>query len=139
MRVSFIGILVEDLDDALKVYSDVLGLQPWEHGIVELPGARAVMLQVGDCYVELLQPTVGPGAPVGGDLARRLEKHGEGFCRLGLWVDDLEEHVTKLREVGVRVVDPGAYGDSAEELGAKMAFVHPKSAHGVAIELDEQT
>ena len=72
-------------------------------------------------------------------MARRLAKYGEGFCRLGLWVDDLEEHVTRQKEMGVRVVDSGAYGDSAEALGAKMAFVHPKSAHGVVIELDEQT
>lgn len=48
-RISFIGILVGDLDDALRVYSNMLGLEPWEHGIVELPGARAVMLQVGEC------------------------------------------------------------------------------------------
>ena len=96
-------------------------------------------MPAGDCYIELLQPTVGPEAPVGGDLARRLEKYGEGFCRLGLWVDGLEEEKKRLREVGLPVIDPGEYGGAAEEMGSRMVFVHPKATHGVLIELDQQT
>ena len=139
MKVSFIGILVRDLEEAAKLYTEGLGLEPWEQGIVELPGARALMFPAGDCYIELLQPTVGPEEPVGGDLARRLEKYGEGFCRLGLWVDGLEEEITRLKELGLPVIDPGEYGGAAEEMGARMAFVHPKATHGVLIELDQQT
>ena len=138
-KVSFVGILVRDIEGAAKVYTEALGLEPWEQGIVELPGARALMLQAGDCYIELLQPTVGPEAPVGGDLARRLEKYGEGFCRLGLWVEGLEEEIERLKESGVPVIDPGEYGGAAEEMGARMAFIHPRATHGVLIELDQQT
>ena len=139
MKVSFIGILVRDIEEGAKFYTEVLGLEPWEQGVVELPGARALLLQAGDCYIELLQPTVGTEAPVGGDLARRLEKYGEGFCRLGLWVDGLEEEVKRLRDAGFPLVDPGEYGGAAEEMGSRMVFVHPRATHGVLIELDEQT
>jgi hypothetical protein len=105
---------------------------------MELPGARAVMLPLGNCSVELLQPTVGPEAPVGGDLARWMAKRGESFCRLGLWVDDVDREVERLEESGVRVVNTGDYGRIGEELGARMAFVHPRSTHGVLIELDQR-
>jgi len=137
-KVSFIGILVRDIEDAAKLYTEALGLEPWEQGIVELPGARALLLSIGDCFIELLQPTVGPEAPVGGDLARRLEKYGEGFCRLGLWVDGLDEEIKRLKEAQVPVIDAGDYGGVAEGMGARMVFVHPKATHGVLIELDQQ-
>jgi methylmalonyl-CoA epimerase len=137
-KVSFVGILVRDIEAAAEIYTEVLGLKPWEHGTVELPGARALLLQAGDCYIELLQPTVGPEAAVGGDLARRLEKYGEGFCRLGLWVDGLDAEIKRLREIGLPVIDPGEFGGAAEEMGARMAFIHPKATHGVLIELDQQ-
>ncbi|UCG82583.1 MAG: VOC family protein [Dehalococcoidia bacterium] len=137
-KVSFVGILVRDIEEAAKIYTEVLGLEPWEQGIIELPGARALLLQAGECYIELLQPTVGPEAPIGGDLARRLEKYGEGFCRLGLWVDELEAEIKRLGEIGLPVIDPGEYGGATEEMGARMAFIHPKATHGVLIELDQQ-
>jgi len=85
-----------------------------------------------------LQPTVGPDAPVGGDLARRLEKYGEGVCRLGLRVDNLDEEIRRLKEKGFPVIDPGEYGKIGEEMGARMAFIHPRATHGVLIELDQE-
>jgi methylmalonyl-CoA/ethylmalonyl-CoA epimerase len=104
---------------------------------VEMPGVKAVMFPLGDCSIELLQPTVGPDAPVGGDLARRLEKYGEGVCRLGLWVDDLEKEIKRLEGKGFLIIDTGEYGKIGEEMGARMAFIHPKATHGVLIELDQ--
>lgn len=136
---SFIGILVKDLEEAARFYIDVLGLEPWEQGTVDMPGAKALLLHAGNCYIELLQPTVGPEEPLGGDLARRLEKYGEGVCRLGLWVDEFDGEIGRLKEHGIQVIDPGGYGDIAEGMGAKMAFVHPKTTHGVLVELDQQT
>jgi methylmalonyl-CoA/ethylmalonyl-CoA epimerase len=98
-----------------------------------------MFLPLGGCSIELLQPTVGYDAPVGGDLARRLDKYGEGVCRLGLWVDDLDEEIARLRKKGFPIVDTGEYGKIGEEMGARMAFLHPKATHGVLIELDQRT
>jgi methylmalonyl-CoA/ethylmalonyl-CoA epimerase len=137
-KVSFVGILVKDIKEAQRVYTKLLGLKPWDMGIVEMPGVKALMFPIGDCSIELLQPTVGPDAPVGGDLARRLEKYGEGVCRLGLWVDNLDEEIKRLRERGFPIVDTGEYGKIGEEMGARMVFIHPKATHGVLIELDEE-
>ena len=138
-RLSFVGILVRDIEEAKAHFIRVFGLKPWHLGIVEMPGVKAVMFSLGGCAIELLQPTVGPDAPVGGDLARRLEKYGEGVCRLGLWVDNLDDEIKRLREKGFPIVDTGEYGKIGEEMGARMAFLHPRSTHGVLIELDQQT
>ena len=132
------GIAVNDIEEAQRLYTEVLGLKPWDQGVVEMPGVKVVMFPLGDCYLELLQPTVGPEDPVGGNLARWMEKRGEGLCRLGLWVDNIEAEVKRLRESGVRVIESGEYGRIGEEMGAKMAFIHPKSTLGVLIELDQQ-
>ena len=138
-KVSFVGILVKDIEEAQRVYTKLLGPKPWDMGIVEMPGVKALMFPIGDCSIELLQPTVGPDAPVGGDLARRLEKYGEGVCRLGLWVDNLDKEIKRLKKKGFPIVDTGEYGKIGEEMGARMAFIHPKATHGVMIELDQKT
>ena len=137
-EVSFIGILVRDIEEAQAHFIKAFGLKPGDLGIVEMPGAKAVMLPVGSCSIELLQPTVGTDAPVGGDLARRLGKYGEGVCRLGLWVDNLDKEIVRLKKKGFPIVDTGEYGKIGEEMGARMALIHPKATHGVLIELDQQ-
>jgi methylmalonyl-CoA epimerase len=138
-KVSFVGILVRDIEEAQAHFIRVFGLKPWDLGIVELPGVKAVMFPLEGCGIELLQPTVGPDEPVGGDLARRLEKYGEGVCRLGLWVDDLDKEIKRLKKKGFTIVDTGEYGKIGKEMGARMAFIHPKATHGVLIELDQKT
>jgi methylmalonyl-CoA/ethylmalonyl-CoA epimerase len=138
-NISFVGILVRDIKEAQTHFTRVFGLKPWDLGIVEMPGVKAVMFPLGDCSIELLQPTVGPDAPVGGDLARRLGKYGEGVCRLGLWVDNLDEEIKRLKKKGFPIVDTGEYGKIGAEMGARMAFIHPKATHGVLIELDQET
>jgi len=137
-KVSFVGILVRDIEEAQRVYAELLGVKPWDLGIVEMPGVKAVMFPIGGCAIELLQPTVAPDAPVGGDLARRLEKYGEGVCRLGIWVDNLDREIVRLKQKGFPVIDPGDYGKISADMGARMAFIHPKATHGVLVELDER-
>jgi methylmalonyl-CoA/ethylmalonyl-CoA epimerase len=136
--VSFVGVAVKDIEEAQRQYADVFGLQPWDQGVLEMPGVKAVMLPLSNCSIELLQPTVGPEAPAGGDLARWLDKRGEGFCRLGLWVDSMDEEIKRLKENGMQVLESGEYGEVGEEMGARMALVHPRSTRGVLIELDQQ-
>jgi len=133
-----VGIVVKDIEEAQRQYIEVLGLQPWDQGLIEMPGVKVVMFPVGDCYIELLQPTSGPEDPVSGDLARWLEKRGEGLCRLGLWVDNIDGEIKRLREKGAQVIDPGEYAKLGEEAGARMVFIHPRSTRGVLIELDQQ-
>lgn len=136
--VSFVGIAVKDVEGATRLYAEMFGPEPWDQGVMDMPGAKAIMLPLGGCSIELLQPTASQDDTVGGDLARWLDKRGEGFCRLGLWVDDLDGETRRLKDAGVHVIGTGEYGRIGEELGARMAFVHPRSTFGVLIELDQQ-
>ena len=137
-KASFVGIVVRDIEEAQKLYTDVLGLKAWDEGVVDMPGVKVLMFPMDGCAIELLQPTAGPGDPIGGSLARLLAKRGEGFCRLGFWTDNIDEDVRRLSETDIQIVDSGEYGEIGKEYGAMMAFIHPKSASGVLIELDQQ-
>lgn len=78
--VSFVGIAVKDIEGATRLYAEMFGLEPWDQGVMDMPGAKAIMLPLGGCSIELLQPTASQDDPVGGDLARWLDKRGEGFA-----------------------------------------------------------
>ena len=136
--LSFVGIVVNDIEEARRNYGRILGVEPRDEDVMEMPGVKTVMFRLGNCSLEILQPTVGPEVAVGGDLARWLRKRGEGFCRLGLWVDNIDGEVNRIEELGARVVETGEYGEIGEEMGARMAFIHPRSASGVLVELDQQ-
>jgi methylmalonyl-CoA epimerase len=131
IRISHIGLAVENLEQALGVYGGGLGLA--ETGREEVPGdaVRVSFLPVGESRLELLEP-VGESGP----LQKFLEKRGEGMHHMCLEVEDLRGMLARLREQGVELIDneprPGANG-------TQVAFIHPKSASGVLIELVEST
>ena len=128
-RVDHIAIVVESLDVALGTYHDALGLE-LDH-VVEIPdqGVKAAFLPVGDGEIELLEP-LSPESSIGKYLARR----GEGLHHICLEVDDIETALAELKARGAALIDEtpkqGAHG--------RIAFIHPRSAHGVLIELVER-
>jgi methylmalonyl-CoA/ethylmalonyl-CoA epimerase len=122
-----VAIAVKDLDKAIAFYRDVLGLELAEIEEVPSQQVRTAIFGHGMGRVELICPT----APDSG-VARFLEKRGEGLHHICLEVEDLEATLAQLKAKGVQLIDetpkPGAGG-------AKVAFVHPKGAHGVLTEL----
>jgi methylmalonyl-CoA/ethylmalonyl-CoA epimerase len=90
---------------------------------------RVAMLKVGDTTIELLEPT-SPDSPV----QRFIEKRGEGLHHLTLKTDNLAERLKKLKSANVGLIDEQPRVGAG---GAKIAFLHPKSAHGVLVELCE--
>ena len=130
MKIDHIGIVVRDIQEALLVYESALGLALDE--VVEVPDqhVRVAFLPVGDTNVELVQPTSGDTG-----TARFLEKRGEGVHHICLEVDDIVSALDRLKDQGVPLIDevprPGAHG--------LVAFIHPKGAHGVLIELIEHS
>ncbi|MFC2030604.1 methylmalonyl-CoA epimerase [Chloroflexota bacterium] len=128
MKIDHLGIVVRDIEEALGVYESALGL-PLEE-VVEVPDqqVRVAFLPVGDTNVELVQPT-----SVDTGTARFLEKRGEGVHHICLEVEDIQAALDRLKGQGVPLIDevprPGAHG--------LVAFIHPKGAHGVLIELVE--
>jgi methylmalonyl-CoA/ethylmalonyl-CoA epimerase len=126
-RIAHIGVAVENLQDALAFYRDVLGLEPKAPESAD--GATIVSLPFGGPEVELLVP-----ASPDGPIARFLAKRGPGIHHLCYEVADLDAALDRCRSAGYRLVDDtprtGAHG-------RRIAFVHPKSTAGILIELTE--
>lgn len=126
-RINHVAILVEDIDASLGFWHEILGMQPSHTADVPAEAARIAFLPVGESMLELVQPT----SPDSG-LSRFLEKRGAGMHHLCLEVDDLRGMLTRLKARGVQLINdepkPG-------EDGKLFAFIHPKSANGVLIEL----
>jgi methylmalonyl-CoA epimerase len=124
-RINHLGIAVQDLDVAARVY-EALGLPVAK--IVEVPEqkVRVAFIPLGESTIELVQPTSPESA-----VARHLEQRGEGLHHLALEVDDIEGALSELADRGMQLIDP-LPRQGAEGL---IAFLHPKSTGRVLIEL----
>ncbi len=128
-KINHLGYVVEDVAAAARFYEECFGVVPDEPEEVEEQGILALMFEVGESRIELLQPTR-PDSPVGKFLARR----GEGFHHVAYEVDDLEATLRELKESDVELIDEKPRVGVG---GARMAFLHPRSALGVLTELVE--
>ena len=124
-----IGIAVQDIDEALAFYRDALGLEIQVPEEVRSQRVRAHFLRTGDTALELIEPTADDSP-----IATFLERRGPGLHHITLRVERLDEMLASLKAKGVRLIDevPRAGAE-----GARIAFVHPASAHGVLVELKE--
>ncbi|QEK11102.1 methylmalonyl-CoA epimerase [Crassaminicella thermophila] len=130
LKVDHIGVAVKNLDETLKFYQDILGLELQGTEVVEEQKVKVAFLPVGDTEVELLEST-DPDGPI----AKFIEKKGEGIQHIAFRVPNIEEAIQELKEKGVRMIDEKPrYGAG----GAKIAFCHPKSTNGVLVELSER-
>lgn len=127
-KINHVAIVVEDIDSAMGFWGDALGLTLDHVEDVPSQASKVAFIPVGDSEVELVQPT----DPASG-LAKYLDKRGEGMHHLCVEVDDIEGMLTVLKEKGVRLINE----EPITLPGRRMAFVHPKSANGVLIELYE--
>jgi methylmalonyl-CoA/ethylmalonyl-CoA epimerase len=129
VKLDHIGIVVRDIQQALEVYETALGLSLKE--VVEVPDqkVRVAFLPLGESNIELVQPTTEDTG-----IAKYLETRGEGIHHICIEVEDIEAALARLQARGVQLIDQkprqGAHG--------RVAFIHPKGAHGVLIELIEQ-
>ncbi|MCD6373455.1 MAG: methylmalonyl-CoA epimerase [Thermococcus sp.] len=125
-KIDHIGIAVANLEEAIKVWEG-LGLKVEE--IEEVPDqkVKTAIIHVGESRIELLEPTA-EDSPI----AKFLAKRGEGIHHIALGVDNIEEHLEKLKEAGYRLIDEKPRIGAG---GAKIAFVHPKAVTGVLLEL----
>ncbi|HEY9898350.1 MAG TPA: methylmalonyl-CoA epimerase [Pantanalinema sp.] len=129
-RIDHLGIAVHSLADAMPMYTEGLALPL--HEIEEVPDqkVRTAIFEVGESRLELLEPT-DPDSPI----AKFLEKRGEGIHHVALGVADVAEALSHLKARGYRLIDEAPRKGAG---GALIAFVHPKSTHGVLLELCER-
>ena len=127
IRIDHIAILVEDLDGPLSFWRDALGLELTHVRDMPAELAEIAFLPTGGSEVELVRPTASDSG-----LARYLEKRGPGMHHVCLEVDDIEGMLAQLKEKGIQLINevPKTGAD-----GKKYAFIHPKSAYGVMVEL----
>jgi methylmalonyl-CoA/ethylmalonyl-CoA epimerase len=127
-RIDHVGIAVEDIDAALPVYRDALGLSLSHRETVPEQGVDAALLDVGDDgHVELIAP-LGPETGVGKFLAGR----GPGLHHVAFAVDDIERALEVLRGAGLRLIDERPRTGMRN---SRVAFVHPSATGGVLTEI----
>jgi methylmalonyl-CoA epimerase len=125
--IDHVGVAVEDIDAALVLYRDALGMPQVHRETVSDQGVDAVLLGVGDAHVELLQP-LGADTAVGKFLARR----GPGLHHVAYRVLDVEDTLRKVSAAGLRLIDEQP---RVGIRGSLVAFLHPASTGGVLTEL----
>jgi methylmalonyl-CoA epimerase len=127
-RIHHIAVVVNDLEASLDFYRDILGLSAGP--VVPIPADRVniAFLPVGESKVELVQPTDDTTG-----VARFLASRGEGFHHVCFEVANLAETLLRLEIDGIELID------TSPRAGAEgpVAFLHPRSCHGVLVELIE--
>jgi methylmalonyl-CoA/ethylmalonyl-CoA epimerase len=126
-RIDHIGVAVEDLDAAIALYDEHLGMALVHRETVEAQGVEAVLLDVGENHVELLKP-LGPDTPVGKFLARR----GPGLHHVAYQTPDIEGALSALKGAGMRLIDEVPRTGIRN---SRVAFLHPASSGGVLTEI----
>lgn len=137
-RISHIGIVVEDVAKAQRLWIEVFGFKKFDEFKVEAEGIHSVFLSVGgtpkEMTIELMEPL--DKADMSNAVARRLSKAGEGFYHLAVDVADVEKTAASLEAEGLPIIRRPAIG---AEHGPRW-LVHPKAANGVMVEgLDAST
>jgi len=122
-----VAIAVKDLDAAVHYYVHVLGFAPPELEVVAEQKVRTAIFGHGMGRIELICPTDSSSG-----VAKFLEKRGEGLHHICVEVDDIVATLAELKAKGAALIDEVPKIGAG---GAKVAFIHPKGAHGVLTEL----
>ncbi len=128
-HIEHIGIAVKNLEESITFYENVLGLECYAIEEVADQKVRTAFFKLGQTKIELLEST-DPEGPIG----KFLEKKGEGVHHMAFAVKGIEGALAQMDEKGVRLIDQKPR-KGAE--GLDIAFLHPKSTHGVLMELCE--
>ena len=132
LKVDHIGIAVNNLDEALKFYEDVLNIKCKGTEIVQDQKVKVAFLPVGDTEIELLESTTDDGP-----IAKFIAQNGGrgGIQHIAIKVKNIEKAIEEVKAKGYRMVDEKPrYGAGK----ARIAFCHPKGTDGVLIELSER-
>lgn len=128
-RIDHIGVAVEDLDEAVRLYEQSFQMSVQHRETVEEQGVEAVLLEVGEGHIELLRP-LGPDTAVG----KFLERHGPGLHHVAYQTDDIDKTLGEVRAAGLRLIDEEPRTGIR---GSRVAFLHPKATGSVLTEIVE--
>ena len=129
IKLGHIGIAVDDLQEAIKTYTEGLGLECSHTEAVEDQEVTTAFLPVGETHLELLESTSDDGP-----IARFIQKRGQGIHHICLQVDDICGALALCRAAGLELIDSEPREGAHNHL---VAFIHPRSTGGVLIELSQ--
>lgn len=129
-RIDHIGIAVESIKESLAFFEDALGVKLDRVETEEGGKTNVAFLPVGKSDVELVEPQDRESG-----LGKFLAKRGEGIHHICFQVDDINAALARLKDHGAQLIDESPRTNGQ---GNRYAFIHPKSAHGVLIELYEK-
>jgi methylmalonyl-CoA epimerase len=128
-RIDHVGVAVEDLDAAIALYQDSLGMPLAHRETVEDQGVEAALLDVGEGHIELLRP-LGEDTPVGKFVAKK----GSGMHHVAYAVKDIDATLAQIKEAGLELIDAEPRTGIRD---SRVAFLHPRSTGGVLTEIVE--
>ncbi len=129
-KLGHIGIAVTDLEEAKKLYSEVLGFTLTAEKEMPERGIKVAFLETGNTKIELLEGTTPDSA-----ITKFIEKRGTGIHHLSFEVSDIRQVMKELADEGVRLIDQEPRTGAEGHL---TAFMHPKSTMGVLLEIEEE-
>lgn len=127
-KIDHIGVAVKNIDEAIKLYTDALGLKVKDIEVFTEAKMKAALIPVGESMIELLESTDPQGA-----LNKFIEKKGEGLHHIALGVTDIKESLRELTKKGIPLIDEKPRKGAGN---SNIAFLHPKGPK-VMIELVE--
>ena len=125
--INHVAVVVTDMEKSLTFWRDALGIELHELRDVQAEKSTVAFLPIAGAEVELVMPTTDDSG-----IAKYLAKRGAGMHHLCLEVDDIEGMLAQLKEKGIQLINETP---RVGEGGRKYAFIHPKSANGVMVEL----
>ena len=128
-RIDHVGVAVEDLDGAVALFSERLGMPVEHRETVQDQGVEVVLLGVGKSHVELLSPLAAETA-----VGRFLERNGPGLHHVAYGTNDIQSALDAARAAGLRLIDEDP---RTGVRNSRVAFLHPASTSGVLTELVE--
>ncbi len=128
-KINHVALVVRDINEALGFWRDALGIELVHQEDVPREKSAIAFLPVSESEIELVQPTSDDSG-----VAKYLDKRGPGMHHLCLEVDDINGMLSQLKTKGVQLIHEAPV---VTENGKKYAFIHPKAAFGVLVELYE--
>ena len=128
-KIDHIGIAVNSIEEAVKLYTDVMGLKLGEVEVLETAGVKIAMIPVGESKIELVEPLRQDSV-----IAKYIENRREGLHHMAFEVGDIDNALAVLKDNNVSLVDETPRGGAN---GSRIAFLGVAGANNVSIELVE--
>lgn len=127
LKIEHLGIAVKNAADSKSVFEKLLGAEAYKEEAVESEGVKTVFYQLRESKLELLEATDPSSA-----ISKYLDKNREGIHHLALAVDDIYAEIKRLKKEGFVFINETPKKGADNKL---IAFIHPKSANGILLEL----